>query len=265
MNKNEIYYYFNFNFNSMARRYTRRYRRGRRYYRRRFPRKRFLRGVDRNTFCLVTTENINYTFAANDVIGYPSKFINFGIQKIKFGEVLNEVAIGAPSIEKFDTLAKIYDQVRLKGMSVKMSYVAATGLSAQTLNLVTMVDRCTFGSEISNNYNFTKASDTTRGVYRNKVNNAASRRKTSLTGGKTVYFYYFPLTLQEKTFINIDQDYYIDNTDLEKLSAMDSDTFNGFNPCIYSYIEKSAAAESSQTSVVVNVEVKYYVEFKSSC
>ena len=250
----------------MARRYFRRYRRGRRYSRKRYPRKRYLRGVDRNSFCIVQGGNITYTFDSNQVIGFPDKYINFALKTFNVGGSDREVAIGAMTAEKFVTLAKLYDQVRLKGMSVKISYVASTGLSAQTLNLVTMVDRCTLKSEMSRNYLAMTTSATTQTAYLNKIDNAASRRKVSLTGGKTVYMYYRASSIQERMFQNIDPD---ESTatpvDINYLSPISSDVFNGFNPCIYSYIEKSAAAEQTQTSVVVNVEVKYYIEFKNSC
>lgn len=266
MDKNEIYYYFNFNFNSMARRYFRRYRRGRRYSRKRYPRKRYLRGVDRNSFCIVQGGNITYTFDSNQVVGFPNKYINFAIEKLSEGGQNIDVAVGAVSSDKFVTLSRLYDQVRLTGMSVKISYVASTGLSAQTLNLVTMVDRCTAGLEMLNNKKAMTTSAVTKTAYLDKIDNAASRRKISLTGGKTVYLYYRPASIQERQFINIDVDRSTENyDDLVRLTATDNLMFNGFNPCIYSYIEKSAAAEQTQTSVVVNIEVKYYVTFKSSC
>lgn len=250
----------------MARRYFRRYRRGRRYSRKRYARKRYLRGVDRNSFCIVQGGNITYTFGANQTIGFPDKYINFAIRNLTFNSQETEVAIGAMTADKFVTLAKLYDQVRLKGMSVKISYVAATGLSAQTLNLVTMVDRCTVGNEMVRNWKAMTTSSTTQTAYLNKIDNAASRRKTSLTGGKTVYMYYRASGIQERMFQNIDPDESSEvPIDIDFLTSVDNNVFNGFNPCIYSYIEKSAAAESTQTSVVVNVEVKYYVEFKSSC
>lgn len=250
----------------MARSYFRRYRRGRRYSRKRYARRRFIRGVDSNTFCIVKSSNINYTFDSNQVIGFPDKFIDFGMEKTEYGSGTPTLAVGATSSDKFVTLARLYDQVRLRGMSVKISYVAATGLSAQTLSLITMVDRCAFGVEILNNWVAKNTSSTTQTVYLNKVDNAASRKKTSLTGGKTVYFYYRPANLQERQYINIDNDAKDQNiTDLVRLTGMDVVTFNGFNPCIYSYMEKSAAAESTQTSVVVSVEVKYYVQFRNSC
>lgn len=250
----------------MARRYFRRYRRGRRYSRKRYPRKRYLRGVDRNSFCIVKGANLTYSFDSNQVIGFPDKFINFAVEDGTDGGSTLNMAIGVMSTDKFVTLARLYDQVRLTGMSVKISYVAATGLSAQTLNLVTMVDRCTTGWEMIRNYKAMTTSATTQTAYLNKVDNAASRRKTSLTGGKTVYLYYRPASIQERQFINIDEDRDKENyDDLMRLIATDNPNFNGFNPCIYSYIEKSAAAENTPTSVVVNIEVKYYITFKSSC
>lgn len=250
----------------MARRYFRRYRRGRRYSRKRYPRKRFLRGVDRNTFCIVKSESLTYSFDSNQVIGFPNKFINFAMETIDIEGVDKNIAIGVTASDKFVTLARLYDQVRLKGMSVKISYVAATGLSAQTLNLTTMVDRCAFGWEMTKNYQAMTTSSTTQTAYLDKIDNAASRRKTSLTGGKTVYAYYRPASMQERQFINIDEDRGTNvYGEMKRLIATDNYNFNGFNPCIYSYMEKSAAAESSPTSVVVNVEIKYYVEFKSSC
>lgn len=250
----------------MARRYFRRYRRGRKYYRKRYARKRYLRGVDRNSFCIVQGGNITYTFDSNQVIGFPNKYINFAIRNLTFSGSETETAIGAMSADKFVTLAKLYDQVRLKGMSVKISYVAATGLSAQTLNLVTMVDRCTVANEMVRNWKAMTTSSTTQTAYLNKIDNAASRRKVSLTGGKTVYMYYRASGIQERMFQNIDPDESSEvPIDIDYLTSVDNNVFNGFNPCIYSYMEKSAAAESSPTSVIVNVEVKYYVEFKSSC
>lgn len=252
----------------MARRYTRRYRRGRRYYRRRFPRKRYARGVDRNTFCLAKSENVTYTFDANKSIGLPDKFISFGQYKGTSGASEYQIAIGAMGMEKFVTLSKLYDQVRLKGMSVKISYVAATGLSAQTINIITMIDRCATNNETGTEHNRTTGTETDKNEYLQRIDNAASRKKTSLTGGKTIHYYYYPVSLQEKQFINIDYDY-VDDTkrldELRRLKAMDGLYFNGFNPCIYSYMEKSAATTNSVTTVIVNVEVKWYVEFKNSC
>ena len=96
-----------------------------------------------------------------------------------------------------------------------------------------------------------------------KVDNASSRRKISLTGGKTVHYYFYPTSIQEKLFINLDNDDGLAPS--TGLDAIENTNFQNFNPCIYSYIEKSAAVENSTTSVIVSVEVKYYVEFKSSC
>lgn len=247
----------------MARRYTRRYRRGRKYYRRRIPRKRFIRGIDRNTFCIVNTDKITYSFKENEVIGYPNKYINFGVYRVKINDQQVYIATSIVTTDKFTALARLYDKVRLKGMSVKISYVAATGLSAQTLNLITAVDRCTTAEELKRNYTYMKNQQTS--YYRDKIDNAASRKKISLTGGKTVYYYYYPTSIQEKEFINIDDDNLSSSLAIYNLDALNSINFNGFNPCIFSYIEKSATAETEPTSVVVSIEVKYYVEFRSSC
>ena len=244
----------------MARRYFRRYRRGRRYSRKRYPRKRYVRGVDRNTFCITKTENITYTFDSNQVFGFPNKFINFGVRRLNSEHDATSIL----ETDKFDKIRVLYDQVRLKGMSVKISYVAETGLSAQTLNLYTAVDRSTNLNEMANLTDAMTTSSTTQTNYLNKIDNAASKRKSSLTGGKTIYFYFKPSSIQEKMFLSIDADAYATTGPVQYLPATYHVSFDNFNPCIYSYMEKSAAVANSPTSVILNVEIRYYVEFRSS-
>lgn len=231
------------------------------YYRKRFPRKRYARGTDRNSFCITVSENVPYTFAANSNIGYPSLLIDFGIKDSFVNGGYVRSCIGAQSSEKFEILRKLYDQVRLKGMSVKINYVADTGLSAQTLNLFTMIDRMGTSGELNKWRTVLGTND--KSEYLAKFEKAASKKKTTLTGGKTFYMYLTPSNLQERTFVNIDKD--IEDDEAKKyIWGFTTPGTTAFNPIIYSYIEKSAATTNSVTNVITNVEVKYYVEFRNS-
>jgi len=210
--------------------------------------------------------NINYKFGANQLIGYPDYLIDFAVSN-KYSATSEKMAYGIMDSDKFFTLSKLFDQVRLKGMSVKMSYVTATGLNAQTLNLVAIVDRSATIREMENGVKKINNSEASRKEYKDWVDNASSRRKISLTGGKTAYFYYRASSTQEKQFLMIDENR--PSTDSEAnyrgyIKGGYAVNFDAFNPCIYTYIEKSAAAETNETTVTINVEVKYYIEFRNS-
>ena len=91
-------------------------------------------------------------------------------------------------------------------------------------------------------------------------------RRTPLSGGKSVYFYLKPSTMQERQFINIDNDKgSLTDPDIRRIAGMDSPAFNGFNPCIYSYIENGLTTFTEAKTVSFSVEIKYYVQFRSSC
>lgn len=246
----------------MARRYFRRYRRGRRYSRKRYARKRYIRGVDRNSFCLTVSDNVIYKFEANQVIGFPSKFVDFAIKDFTEGSRV-VCAIAVTDSKKFQLLHKLFDQVRVKGMSVKFSYATGNGLSAQTLNLYTVVDRSTTWKELYANYKLMTTSATTQSTYLDKLDNAASKRKYSLTGGKTIYSYYRPASMQEKMFMPIDVDGNGQTYEVITNVNAGDNNFSGFNPCIYSYMEKPSA-DSQEVNIPVNVEIKYYIEFRNS-
>lgn len=211
---------------------------------------------------------MGYGFNSDENKGMPGIFINYGISDVYAEGPGSEiyVAFGICASEKFKTLAKLYDQVRLKGMSVKISYMAGNGLSAENLEMVAMVDRCATPIEMFNNYSLMTGTAQDRDAYMQKVKSASSMRRISLTGGKSIYFYLKPSTLQEKQFVNIKNGKdTVTEPDLRRIAGMDTQVFNGFNPCIYSYVENGLTSSTVNKNISFSVEIKYYVEFRNSC
>lgn len=211
-------------------------------------------------------ENVTYKFRANDTIGYPDKIINFAFSEVKRNDAFETAGISLCDVEKFSKIYTMFDMVRLKGMSVKISYISSTGSGAQTLNFNLAIDRSGAANEVANNHYFATVNEQANKWYKDRIDNASSKRKYSLTGGKSIYLYLRPYTAQEKMFTRIANDNGTEGIHprIYYLYGACGEGYNGFNPCIYSYIEKSAEASTTETNILLNVEIKYYVEFRNS-
>lgn len=238
----------------MARTYRNRYYRRRGYGRRRTYRRRYATGTDRNSFCLSMNTQIVYNFDENSTIGVPERVVNFGVTRINSN---TSQGISVLDTDKYAVLGDLYDQVRLKSMRVSLSYITNNGTSGETLSMVNAIDRTSSGDELRTKL---PGSTTTSEDYAKMVTSASSAKRVTLIGGRKINNYVYARSIQERSFLNADT---FSNATNNHLTDLNSNAMNYFNPAIYSVILRSTTSTAA-TNVILNAEIKFYVEFKNS-
>lgn len=237
----------------MARTYRNRYYRRRRYGRRRAYRRRYSSGSDRNSFCLTMNRQIVYTFKENSTIGIPDRLVNFGITAAN----TNTIGWSICDTDKFPVISDLYDQVRLKSMSVNLSYITNNGTSGETLSMVNAIDRSTSQTELTNKIAGAIVTDE---AYANYVTSASSAKRVTLIGGRKYNNYVYSRSIQEKSFLPMTNS----STSSNKfITALQTNLMNYFNPVIHSVILRSTSSTAA-TNIVINAEIKFYIECKNS-